>query len=425
MNKKKTLVTFIIFFNFIFLHAGQTVDFVDVTKLGIVGDGKTNNTILLKNITSKYKNLYFPDGDYLFDTWFISQNNVIIKGQSKVNTKLVSTGKINDHAVVLNGQYISLSSLTINGGGNKMNKPSKGDGASCLNISRASRNVSLQNIKFENAYNKQLIVLGSNITVKQCDFVGNLEASKNYDGIHLYGGTKEVSNININNCSFKNLTRSGVYSDVYVSNVDIDNCLFDNSTKSYGGTIGIIIQGGGDNFKINSNKFLGLSRGINLRNGASNINIQGNSFDKVYANAIMFSVSDNVQHKVTRETAYKATLSARNIAIANKHQVGFSNVRIINNSALISKFNNRIIERNSNSFVLISGSKNFKTVFKDVVVQGSKINNASIPLKSLVYVNINTLDNLEGIDLVENSYSGNQISYFGNSKNRSSKVSIK
>lgn len=414
---KYLIVCIILFFN-VSIFANEN-EFIDVTMLGVKGDGKTNNTKLLNKILKNDIKLYFPNGNYLIDSWVICHDNVEITGENMIKTKLISTSNVNSHTVILDGKNIKFSSITINGGGNKMNKPSQGDGASCLNITRTSSNILLNSLNFENAYNKQVIVLGSDVLIKSCNFKGNMNTKQNIDGIHLYGGTKKVSSIKIIKCKFTNMIRAGIYSDVLVENVQIIECEFDSSTNyDYAGATGIIIQGGGANFSISTNQFRNLNRGITLRNGSSDILIENNDFKNIYANAVMIFVSDDIHNKVSTEKAFVNTKSIQFLKRKPSYTLSFHNIYIKNNTASFSKFKNRIIESNTSSFLLVTSNSKHSVLYQDILVSRCKFISSPFTLKGFLFLNIKENDELNNLSFENNIYKGKAIFYNKSSKKR-------
>lgn len=61
----------------------------DVSKLGIIGDGKTNNSPLMDGIIEKYKVLYFPQGEYIFTDAIKLKKDSILIGMHPYATRLI------------------------------------------------------------------------------------------------------------------------------------------------------------------------------------------------------------------------------------------------------------------------------------------------------------------------------------------------
>ncbi|MBR3646388.1 MAG: hypothetical protein IKN54_08205, partial [Lachnospiraceae bacterium] len=70
-------------------HAPSTDTWVDVTTLGLIGDGKFDNTLLLNDAIKKYDVLFFPQGDYIFTNQITLERNTVIIGMHPFSTKLI------------------------------------------------------------------------------------------------------------------------------------------------------------------------------------------------------------------------------------------------------------------------------------------------------------------------------------------------
>lgn len=84
--------------------------FVNVKKCGLKGDGVTDETVLMQKILNKYKDVYFPSGNYLISESMYLQSGSRIKGESRSNTTLMCS----EYSMSINGFSADyLSDITI------------------------------------------------------------------------------------------------------------------------------------------------------------------------------------------------------------------------------------------------------------------------------------------------------------------------
>lgn len=379
----------------------QQAEKVNVLNFGIKADGTTDNTNNLLALLKKYKKLYFPKGIYLIKCLKIESADVQIIGDGIDQTVFRSTAQSNDHTLILNNNA-SISDLTIDGGGDRMPKPLRGDGASCLNISPEAALVKVNRVKFTNSYNKQVIVLGSSAIFNDCIFKGGMNTTRNIDGIHIYGGVNKVGNVQINRCKFYNHIRGGVYTDLNVEGVSVNNCYFYNLDSQYEGGVGIILQGGANNISISNNQFIGYKRGVIIRNGASNILINNNKFNKIYSNGIFISTSSNLDRILKKEDVfvkYKMNVEKKS---SGRFNYSFDNIQIGGNEITFAKFKGKILEPRTASFILVGGdANNIKTKFSNIKVSKCIVRNNIIGVKSFMFSIILGSDVLDGVSILD------------------------
>lgn len=162
----------------------KNVSYVNVVTLGLVGDGRTDNTDALKNALLTHKNLFFPSGIYYMDSLSISNAKFLLDADAAI--------------FPLNPLEFTNSSIM---------------GGTIKNTSVSSPVYFMDGINFINS--TTIDTRGNNVT-----------------GIRVYGGQAEISNckfLGTNNAYF------GVWSDnaPYNQNINIINCYF-NLTKLNG-----------------------------------------------------------------------------------------------------------------------------------------------------------------------------------------------
>ena len=374
---------------------------VNVLDFGVKADGVTDNTSRLSVLLKKYRKLYFPKGTYLIKYLKVDEADVQIVGAGIDQTIFRSTAKSNDHTLILNSNA-ALSDLTIDGGGDRMPKPLRGDGASCLNISPDATQVKINRVKFINSYNKQVIVLGSSVIFNDCIFKGGTNTNRNIDGVHVYGGVNKVGNVQINRCKFYNHIRAGVYTDLNVNGVSVNNAYFYNLDSNYEGGSAIILQGGASNINIINNQFLGYKRGVIIRNGASDIIINNNKFNKIYSNGIFISTSSNLDRILRKEDVfvkYKMNVEKKS---SGRFNYSFDNIQIGGNEITFAKFKGKILEPRTASFILVGGdANNIKTKFSNIKVSKCIVRNNIIGVKSFMFSIILGSDVLDGVSILD------------------------
>ncbi len=72
---------------------GSNLEWMNVTELGLIGDGVFDNTALLQKALDEYNNLYFPSGRYLISDTLKLKKSTSIVGLSPITTQIVLVDK--------------------------------------------------------------------------------------------------------------------------------------------------------------------------------------------------------------------------------------------------------------------------------------------------------------------------------------------
>ena len=297
----------------------QSYKKIDVTKSGLVNDGKTDNTEALKKLLELVKNertkveLFFPAGTYVF--------NPILK-------KILTGIDLSD-----------ISNLTIGGEKDKTVLQLKGNttytrAMYLVNTNENSTNLLITNLVFD----------GNRKTLGKGD--------EQVHGMQISG-----KNIRISDCEFKEWFSDGIrimgISDVYADSIRIENSRFIHNGRS-----GVTCQRAFKNSVISNNYF--------QNNSDQAIDFEPTGKNSPYNNLISGNLIENKKSKIA------ATLSGSTVEYPNE-KVTFIN-NIIRNGALQAvKLKDAVIENNEISVDSFPFGIELSRTITNVAIKNNKI----------------------------------------------------
>lgn len=211
----------------------RNIPYISVIDYGVKGDGKTDNTSIIENLISNgYKNLYFPNGNYLFNI-SITQSNIDILGESKEGT--IFTPYVDENSVIelnsTNGNISNgyFSNFTIYNNSSFTNS----EAITFTGTNENDRHI-FKNIIIGNGFLHSISILGRAIwnLFENIWIVGSL-----HSGIYMPGG--DTKNLNtFNNITIRDGKKYAVFFSVYEGGTDVNftyksniflNCNFENN----------------------------------------------------------------------------------------------------------------------------------------------------------------------------------------------------
>ena len=211
----------------------RNISHISVIDYGVKGDGKTDNTSIIENLISNgYKNLYFPNGTYLFNISIIN-SNINIFGESKTGTIFIPY-EDNKPVIELNStngniDNCSFSNFTIHNNSSFTNT----EGITFTGANENDRHI-FKNIIIDNGFLHSISILGRAIwnLFENIWIVGSL-----HSGIYMPGG--DTKNLNtFNNITIRDGKKYAVFFSVYEGGTDANftyksniflNCNFENN----------------------------------------------------------------------------------------------------------------------------------------------------------------------------------------------------
>lgn len=276
---------------------GAVPGLVDVTSLGAVGDGTTDNTAVLTAATAAYLALYFPAGTYLTDSITLQDNAYILAAPGAILLGKSGTLIDQNHPVLTIGSNTRIDGLAIDGNApNRVNDADGGVPPACFRIVNASSvdlhaidaydcagdGVTVQSATdyvieashVADAGNGAIDVVASNLGRISDSYVENCA-----DGILWWGGNSGavnpspgLSDLTIEGNSVQNIATGGCIwgssgDRVTVSGNTVENC----------GDVGIDFEGTNDSSATGNTVLSTKNGGITFFYSASNLAISGNT----------------------------------------------------------------------------------------------------------------------------------------------------
>jgi parallel beta-helix repeat protein len=272
---------------------------VNVTSLGAVGDGTTDNTAVLTAAVVAYPALYFPAGTYLTDTVTLPDNAYILAAPGAVLLGKSGTLVDQNHPVLAIGSNTRIDGLAIDGNAaNRVNDADGGVSPACFRMVNASSvdlhavnayncagdgvtvqsttNYVIEASQVADAGNGAIDIVASNLGRVSDSYVENCA-----DGILWWGGNSGavnaspgLSDLTIEGNSVQNITSGGCIwgssgDRVTVSANTVENC----------GDVGIDFEGTNDSSATGNTVLNTKNGGITFFYSSSNLAISGNTIN--------------------------------------------------------------------------------------------------------------------------------------------------
>ncbi|SFH96156.1 Pectate lyase superfamily protein [Pseudobutyrivibrio sp. OR37] len=246
---------------------------INVCDYGMIGDGHFDNSAIFKELCTKYKNLYFPSGQYLFTSEITISNALTMTGESFDSSVLIfncsSIPPNINWNFRLKCKNFNASNLSFKLSDNIAYDQKTNIGSALIKID-TSDSCSFNRCSFEcdnsspyyyttfwiNSDNGPI----SNILLSNCE-IKNTAACRIGGAFWVYGCKYPISNVKAINCSFfhtgwdENIAIWG-RSSVDITNISITNCVINNA----------------NNDMVSDNIIA-----VNLRSPISTVNVENNA----------------------------------------------------------------------------------------------------------------------------------------------------
>lgn len=400
------LVTYFLLFQLSAGNGPKSVDissqaYVNVRDFGAKGDGRSDDTKAIQKCINSNKFVYFPKGVYIVT--FISnfKNGAIIKGDGADKSVIKSSAAINNSVIEVTSENVTIKDICIDGNGDKMPKPTIGDGAQCIAAVNAD-GLKIMNSRFLNAYNKTItIVSSSNCVIEKSRFESKGEKDQNQDFVHIYGGIRECNNNKILNNEFLDPIRAAVYLDLDVKNTLISGNYFKN-TIGDAGAAAIIAQGHGSNLYVQTNKCHNFKYFAYLRSGYGNCEVVDNVISNVRNSALFVYGAKQIYSLIKKEEPRFLQIEKKNNGTKMNKVMLLRCLKFERNQI---DFSDQLLE-SSTAVVSIFGFNDPKYMgyFGKISIAGNDIKKASGRITGFVVTNLGAKDLLESLVVSDNSF---------------------
>jgi hypothetical protein len=271
---------------------------VDVTSLGAVGDGTTDNTAVLTAAAAAYLALYLPAGTYLTDTLTLRDNAYILAAPGAVLFGKSGTLVDNNHPVLAIGSNTRVDGLTIDGNAaSRVNDADGGVPPACFRMANASSvdlhavnayncagdgvtvqsttNYVIESSQVSDAGNGAIDIVASNI-----GRVSNSNVQNSGGGIVWWGGnsgslnaTPGLSDLTIEGNVVQNIGSGCIWGS------DGDSVTVSANTVANCGDVGIDFEGTNDSSATGNTVGWTKNGGITFFYASSNLTVSGNTIN--------------------------------------------------------------------------------------------------------------------------------------------------
>lgn len=212
----------------------ESIGYISVLEHGVVNDGTTDNTSAIQDlITNGYKNLYFPDGTYLFNITILTSNINII-GQLKTRTIFIPYSN-NKSVIELNSSDNNITNCKFSNFTIRNNSSFSNTSGICVTGSNENDRHMFTDIIIENGFLYSISLIGRTIwsIFKNIWISGSL-----HSGIYMYGNTLTKNLNTFNNITIRSGQKYAVYANAYKDGTDSTfsyksniflNCNFENN----------------------------------------------------------------------------------------------------------------------------------------------------------------------------------------------------
>jgi hypothetical protein len=337
---------------------------VSVKDFGAVGDGVTDDTVAIQAALTASRSVFFPAGTYLFaGVTVAADRSVFSNSGATLKLKALASG-VYTPLFSLTGNNVSFNGLYFDG--NRANQFANGwsdsfDGGpgglgrsnrAAIEADSALTGLTITDCNFKEFYAASIAVRDvSNIIIASCTFKDSY-----LEGVFI-NATTAITDVVVNGCTFNNLytgdvtvqancivvqkcTRASIYGNVAdnfernlikleICNTTVvsNNCVSNNRSDQFNC---FQAQGGGNNISFVNNVATDVKAGIYVGSGTyANLNISGNQLSGITSTG---SVSDAIQVSGTTTNARVQGNVIRNVKRYGVYVSGeFKNIDVSGN----------------------------------------------------------------------------------------------